>query len=226
MIQRIVVRRFTTNEWAAFSSALTHVRWEQLYALASCEEQFNFFQGTMAELLLTYFPYKTVTRHTADKPWITDYFRQLIRQPQRARMSGDMDEARTAPQLRQQFYQSKIASLEESSSRDWWKQMKNVMGASSGNTNEMQGLANKSTNGDMAKLVNSMNDFVVSVSEDLPRLQPSHPVFEVREHIPVEFIIDVACTQTALAKMKCNKATGPDNIPSWQRRSPLFLIAH
>ena len=124
-----------------------------------------------------------------------------------------------------QFYQSKIASLEESSSRDWWKQMKNLMGASSGNTNEMQGLANKSTNGDMAKLVNSMNEFVVSVSEDLPRLQPSHPVFDVREHIPAEFIIDVACTQTALAKVKCNKATGPDNIPPWMLKNYSHLLA-
>ena len=33
MIQRIVVRRFTTNERAAFSSALTHVRWETSYGV-------------------------------------------------------------------------------------------------------------------------------------------------------------------------------------------------
>ena len=77
----------------------------------------------------------------------------------------------------------------------------------------MQSIANKSTNGDVAKLVNSMNDLFVSVSEELPRLQPSHPVFDVREPIPAEFLIDVACTQTALAKVKCNKANGPDNIP-------------
>ena len=164
------------------------------YALASCAEQFNFCQETMAESILTYLTYKTVTLHTAGKPWRTDYFRQLIRPRQRARMSGDMDEARrlrnlvnrTAPQLRQQCYQSKIASLEESSSRDWWKQITDIMGASFGNANEMQGLANKSTNGDMAKLVNSMNDLFVSVSEDLPRLQPSHPVFDVREHISIQ----------------------------------------
>ena len=31
-IQRAVVRRFTTHEKAAFSSALSHVRWEHLYA--------------------------------------------------------------------------------------------------------------------------------------------------------------------------------------------------
>ncbi len=33
----------------AFSSALSRVRWEQLYAMATCEEQFNFFQRTMEE---------------------------------------------------------------------------------------------------------------------------------------------------------------------------------
>ena len=46
-IQRAVVRRFTTNEKAAFSSALSRVRWDHLYAMATCEEQFNFFQRTI-----------------------------------------------------------------------------------------------------------------------------------------------------------------------------------
>ena len=62
-IQRAVVRRFTTNEKAAFSSALSRVRWEQLYAMATCEEQFNFFLRTMEELM-DHFPYKSVTRPT------------------------------------------------------------------------------------------------------------------------------------------------------------------
>ena len=58
-IQRAVVARFTTNEKAAFSSALSLVRWEHLYAMATCEEQFNFFQRTIEELMDTPFPYKT-----------------------------------------------------------------------------------------------------------------------------------------------------------------------
>ena len=118
--------------------------------------------------MVTHFPYKSVTRHTADKPWVTDYFWHLISQRQRAIMSGDIDEARrlrnlvnsTAPKLRQRFYQSKISTLEETSSKDRWKHMKNLMGAPSGNTNEMQGLGNKCTAGDMTQLVNSMNDFL------------------------------------------------------------------
>ena len=44
--------------------------------------------------------------------------------------------------------------------------MKNLMGAPSGNTNEMQGLTKKCTEGDMTQLVNSMNDFFVSVKSN------------------------------------------------------------
>ena len=201
--------------------------------MATCEEQFNFFQRTMEELMDTYFPYKSVTRHTADKPWVTDYFRHLIRQRQRAIMSGDIDEARrmrnlvnrTAPKLRQRFYQSKIAALEDTSSNDWWKHMKNLTGASSSNTNEMQGLANKCTGGDMTLLVNSMNDFFVSVSADLPRLDPTHRVFDIEEPLPAEFTIEAGSTQRALQKVKCRKATGPDNIPPWMVNNYAHLLA-
>ena len=42
--------------------------------------------------------------------------------------------------------------------------MKNLMGAPSDNTNEMQGLANKCTEGDMTQLVNSMNDLWVTAA--------------------------------------------------------------
>ena len=132
---------------------------------------------------------------------------------------------RTAQKLRQRFYQSKIAALEETSSNDWWKHMKNLMGASSSNTNEMQGLANKFTGGNMTQLVNSRNDFFVSVSADLPRLDPTHRVFDIEEPLPAEFTIEAASTQRALQKVKCRKATGPDNIPPWMVNNYAHLLA-
>ena len=104
-------------------------------------------------------------------------------------MSGDLAEARrprhllsrAAPQLRQQFYQSKIDSMEESSTRDWWKHMKRLTGTSCEGNSEMQGLANKHTEGDMCSLVKSINELFVSVSEDLSRLQASHSIFDVSD---------------------------------------------
>ena len=111
------------------------------------------------------------------------------------------------------------------SSNDWWKHMKNLTGASSSNTNEMQGLANKCTVGDMTLLVNSMNDFFVSVSADLPRLDPTHRVFDIEEPLPAEFTIEAGSTQRALQKVKCRKATGPDNIPPWMVNNYAHLLA-
>ena len=194
MIQNRVIGRMGATERMTFASALCRVRWEYMYAMDSCEQQFQFFQETMTEIIDTCFPLKTVTRHSSDKPWVTDRFRHLIRQRQRSRMSGDLAEARrlrnlvnrAAPQLRRQFYLSKIDSMEESSTRDWWKHMKRRMGTSCGGKSEMQGLANKHTEGDMCSLVNSITELCVSVSDDLPRLQASHYIFDVSDPLPVQ----------------------------------------
>ena len=78
------------------------------------------------------FPSKTVTRHPSDKPWVTDGFRSLIRKGQRAHTSGDITQERrlrncvnrAAVRLKFDFFQSKIAAINESGSRDWWKQIK------------------------------------------------------------------------------------------------------
>ena len=77
----------------------------------------------------------------------------------------------------------------------------------------------------MTLLVNSMNDFFVSVSADLPRLDPTHRVFDIEEPLPAEFTIEAGSTQRALQKVKCRKATGPDNIPPWMVNNYAHLLA-
>ena len=68
MVQSIVTMRMGNNERAVITSALSHTRWEYMYILSTCEEQFNLFQETMEYLLGTCFPYKTVSPHSTDKP--------------------------------------------------------------------------------------------------------------------------------------------------------------
>ena len=52
----------------------------------------------------------------------------------------------------------------------------------------------------------------MSVCEDLPRLQSSHPIFDADEPLPAEFIISVTDMEVTLKRIKVNKATGPENI--------------
>ncbi len=83
-VEQVLVR-CQGHKWrAAFASALTDVRWEPLYQLPSCEDQCRYFHDTIAHLTEAFFPYKAVTRHSTDKPWVTDSFRQLVRKQQRA----------------------------------------------------------------------------------------------------------------------------------------------
>ena len=62
----------------------------------------------------------------------------------------------------------------------------------------MQGLANKVADGNCEMLANSMNEFFVSVSEHLPRLNVNNEVFAVEGELPDEFIISIQTTFKAL----------------------------
>ena len=66
----------------------------------------------------------------------------------------------------------------------------------------MEELAKKTTDGDFAKLANTMNDFFLSVSDHLPRLDKDDNVFTVHEELPDESIISVDDTVSALPKVK------------------------
>ena len=102
-------------------------------------------------------------------------------------MSGDTLRANSlhnkvnhvASRLRHDFHQSKVVSLGDSSSRDWWRHMKYLMGTSSGGVSELQGLENRHTEGNLQSLAESINTFLVSVSEDTPRLTPDHDIFDI-----------------------------------------------
>ena len=130
---------------------------EPLYQFTTCEKLFTYYQDTMNRLMNDCFQVKTVTWHSADKPWVTDSFWWLVKRHQQARMSGDQQLAkklrnqvnREPSRLRHQFYQSKVIALEESTSKDWRKHTKSLLGLSSGWKSELINLANRCTDGDI-----------------------------------------------------------------------------
>ena len=80
----VTIRCIGDNEKAAFHSALSAICWEPLFRLETCEEQYAYYHTMISCLMGLCFPHKVVTRHTADKPWVTDGFRCLVRKRQRA----------------------------------------------------------------------------------------------------------------------------------------------
>ena len=62
-----------------FANALSQLHWKQMYAMNTCEQQFEYFNFTMSTLIEEHFSPKVVKSHTKDKPWITVSFKELIR---------------------------------------------------------------------------------------------------------------------------------------------------
>ena len=92
-VTRLAVRCMGPTEKASFNMALSAIKWEPLFRLDSCADQYSYYQTVICNLMEICFPTKIVTRHMADKPRVTDWFRDLVRKRQRAHMSGDLNQA-------------------------------------------------------------------------------------------------------------------------------------
>ena len=175
--------------------------------------QIVYYQTVIDKHIELCFPSKVVTRHTGDKPRITDGYRLLIRKRQRAHTRGDIIEAwslrhqvnRATAKLKFEFYQTRIDTMHESGTKKWWKNMKKVMGQKTTDLSNVQSLANKTTDGNVALLASKMNDFFVSVSEHLPRPDSNNEAFDVDGQLPDEYVIDLATTLQALRKVNTKK---------------------
>ena len=232
-VTRVTIKCMGVNEKENFASALSKIRWEPLYRRRSCEEKYVYYHTIIAELMKMCFPSKCVTRHTADKPWITDSFRLLIRKRQKAYMCGDLQQYRVlrnkvnrvAVKLKFDFYQQNIEAMTNSGSRVWWKHMKKLMGLDVNSNTCIQSLANKTTDGDCCILANKMNYFFLSVTEHLPRSEYDDQVFTLNDELPDQYVINVMTTLDALQHIKTGKATGPDNIPAWVLKDHAYTLA-
>ena len=89
----------------------------------------------------------------------------------------------------------------------------------------VQSIANKTTDGNVELLASKINDFSVTVSEHLPRLDSNNEAFDVDGQLPDEYVIDLTTTLQALRKVKTNKATGPDNVPAWILKNHANILA-
>ena len=165
----VTIRAIGDNGKLLFYRALSTVSWEPLFRLETCEEQYAYYQTTIDCLMKICFPYTIVTRHSADKPWVTDVFRLLVRKRQRAHMSVTFAQEqilrnkvnRAATKLSYGFYQKQVTALRDTGSHDWWKNMKKRMGIEASENSKMHRLANKVANRVCETLANSMNDFFV-----------------------------------------------------------------
>ena len=209
------------NQKVLFVNELSKVNWTHLYKMKSCNEQYQFFSDTINNLLDEHLPMKTVKRFSTDKPWVTEEFKDLIRQRQLAFRNNDIKKnhffrnriVRTSKKLKENYYRSNVANLRQDNPSQWWKRAKNLAHINT-SANSISGLANSHCQGDYPQLTNDINTFFQSVSKNLtPLSSPTHST--ENDITPDKFIISVQEVEKCLANVKIAKAIGPDQLPNW-----------
>ena len=108
--------------------------------------------------------------------------------------------------------QTQIGAMHESGPLYWWNHMKTIMGLKTIGNSYMQGLVNKTTNGDCGILANTMNDLFMSVNDHLPRINKC-------SRYKNQYVISVCTTFKSSESVKDNNSPGPEDNPSWVLRN-------
>ena len=111
--------------------------------------------------------------------------------------------------LRKNYFVSKVEQLHSCDSGKWWSKTKRILKIDSTNT-----LANLDYQGPPDKLAEAINEFFVSVSSHMPKVDPAILV-ELTDDYSCEFWIDPIEVENYLARINISKASGPDGITSW-----------
>ncbi len=234
--RQTVTLRYRINSHTAktvFVDALKRVNWTPLYNMLCCQEMYDFFNNTLTHLLDTYLPYRTVTKHVTDKPWVTDDFKAYITKRQKHLNDGNVEDFnryrnivnRKSKSLRSNYYKQRVESLSTSNSRSWWKKTQELIGLQKHGSNKFSTMAESQCGGDMMKLASEMNEFFQSVSSHLEPIIPPRKNTSHQHHIPHDYVISLEALEHKLLHTDIHKSIGPDDLPNWILRDLAGIIS-
>ena len=218
---RVAVRSNDSSAKLDMEIALRQHNWSAMYALESTEAMCCYFNNVVTSLLDSYLPVRHVFRHTADKPWVTDQFRQLIRRRQYAYTSGNHDAYtklrnkvnRLSKQLQVTYYKKRVDGLRDANPRRWWSEIHSLSGTRTIDESSFMALANNVADGNLQSLASQFCQSLKHVSDDLV---PLDPVADIAPgEFPDNYIIYPEEVFDKLDNINIYKSPGPDTLPNW-----------
>jgi len=199
---------------------IQHFDWKPLFCLQNCAAMVDYFYSVIMSLLNYYLPLLSYTKSSTDKPWVTPIFRDLVKSRQRAFLAGDVilyhrlrnRTQRMAHKLRKNYFTAKVEQLHDCDPHRWWTKTKRILKIEDSNP-----LSHLDFQGSSDSLADAINDFFVSVSEQLPKVSTS-VLAELVDDYSSDFIIHPADVENRLASINIYKAPGADGLPNWLLR--------
>jgi hypothetical protein len=204
-------RPLTESGKELFAKWAISKNWKSLYENCNVNDMYRIFSTEIRIAYDVYFPEKTVTVNSADKPWVNSRLKRLIRKRNRLHKKGKIGEASKLRnqvvyecRLAEKSYGSKMNELMTTNPAGYYKGIRLLTGSS---VRQSVSVYDESGN----KLdANAINKYFASICRSNPPIS-SVPPLAVPSEIPVIFPHEVA---KVLERLDPNKATYPGDIPA------------
>ncbi|XP_066299133.1 uncharacterized protein [Branchiostoma lanceolatum] len=178
------------------------------------EEKVHQFYSILRPLLDSLLPFKRGKVTSRDKEWITPRIKGLIRERQKAFMSGDTTSFKRLrnkiqhymKSAKRSFYEKEVDHLKHGDTRKWYSLVKSLMGAPKKREGSLP------TPGiDCDSLSEHFSSVWSNVTRDIPSTA------DVSDQLSTGSLPELSIGQVKLQLRKLNprKATGDDHIPIW-----------
>jgi len=215
-VKKIKSRDMRDSSWRALGRWVIKKDWKHVLEAQTYEDKYNTMMTEINTAMNTFLPMRTVKKHPTDHPWITCKIKFWISKRQTAFLQQGKDSAifkywrnkvqREIKAAKYHYYKHKVADVENTKPRTWWKNIKNLSGLTAQSEWYHQFLDDNNNNKALAdKIIN----FFVSITDHFQPIMHPGP-----HHVPQDFYTTVDEVSRSLSSLNTTKAIGPDNLPT------------
>ena len=121
------------------------------------------------------------------------------------------------------YYRNKVSALKGTKPYKWWREIKQLCGASENNRPDFRSNLSMNLNCGYYDLANKINEAFIGVMSDFEPLTEEVCVMENAEDEPIQVTSDIVVKK--LRQLSTTKANGPDNLPNWLLKTYADIIA-
>ncbi|CAB4005807.1 Hypothetical predicted protein, partial [Paramuricea clavata] len=207
---------------ASVGRFLQQVPWSDLFSPAqSSEDKLNILTDIINFGLNTIMPVSTIKIHESDRPRMNTNLKQLISRRQKAFTSGNNPLYKilrnkvnpACKRCRKSYYVNKVKGVRNSKPCDWWREVKQICGASKIPKRDLTSLLHPNLVRDKVSLAENINSAFVNIVNDYLPLSDCIRV-ETADDRPIS--VTEHSVARKLLELNASRASCPDNLPNWR----------
>ena len=229
-----VCRDFTPSALEGIARDLSVINWSGLYHEADVQYQADIFYNRITSIVDYHAPQVVNTVKNNDRPWVSRYFKRTIGERDKAFKLGNAalyrklrnKINRLRKSLCRQFVDRRIVKMQDKRGKVWWRDIKAICGMANVKCNVFDDIRYKGTILSHAEIPDAINQFLVSVCDDVPVLSECPNSSETcRDLSSIFFEISEFDVYCVLSKLNVSKASLDGTICNKMLKDSAELLA-